>query len=152
MSADILDETGRVIGWFGKVHKSVLKNYEIGADVFYGELDTDFLSSLPEKQYVTKEISKFPPVERDIAVVVDENVTNEELSNGIKSACGKNFFDVQLFDIYRSEALGAGKKSMAYKIVLSSEEKTLTGDEIAGIMKKVLKSLEFRFGAKLREG
>ncbi len=151
VSADILDESGRVIGWFGKVHKTVLKNYEIGADVFYGELDTDFLVGLPEKQYATKEVSKFPPVERDLAVVVDEKVTNEELSNGIKSACGKNFFDVQLFDIYRSSALGEGKKSMAYKIVLSSDDKTLTGDEIAAIMKKVLKGLEFRFGAKLRE-
>lgn len=151
VSADIFDENGRVIGWFGKVHKTVLKNYEIGTDVFYGELDTDFLAGLPEKQYATKEISKFPPVERDIAVVVDEKVTNEELSSAITSACGKNFFDVQLFDIYRSDVLGVGKKSMAYKIVLSSDDKTLTGDEISNIMKKVLKGLEFRFGAKLRE-
>ena len=151
VSADILDENGRVVGWFGKVHKTVLKNYNISSDVFYGELDTDYLASLPEKQYSTKEVSKFPPVERDIAVVVDESVTNEELSNAIKSACGKNCFDVQLFDIYRSQTLGDGKKSMAYKIVLASDDKTLTGDEIAAMIKKVLKSLEFRFGAKLRE-
>ncbi len=151
VSADLVANDGRVIGWFGKVHKSVLKNYDISQDVYYGELDTDFLASLPEKKYETKEISKFPPVERDLAIVVDENVTNEELVQAIKSACGKTCFDVQLFDIYRNNTLGEGKKSMAYKIVLSSDDKTLTGDEIANIMKRVLKGLQFRFGAKLRD-
>ncbi len=151
VSADIVTTDGRVIGWFGKLHKTVLKNYAITQDVFYGELDVDFLASLPEKQYATKEISKYPSVERDIAVVVDENVTNEQLLSAIKSACGKNFLGTQLFDVYRSDVLGAGKRSMAYKITLGSDEKTLTGDEVAAVIKKVLKGLEFRFGAKLRE-
>ena len=106
---------------------------------------------LPEKQYETKEVSKYPSVERDIAVVVDESVTNEELLSGIKSSCGKVFLEARLFDVYRSQNLGDNKKSMAYRIVLGSDDKTLTGDEVAGIIKKVLKSLEFRFGAKLRE-
>ena len=150
VSADIIASDGSKIGWFGKVHKKVLKNYDIGEDVYYAELDTDYLSSLPEKTYATKEISKFPIVERDIAVVVDEIVTNGELISAIKSACGKYFSECELFDIYRSESLGKDKKSLAYKIRLVSEEKTLTADEINGIIKKVLKSLEFRFGAKLR--
>ncbi len=151
VSADIVSEDGKVVGWFGKIHKTVLKNYNISQDVFYGELDTDFLASLPEKQYETKEVSKYPSVERDIAVVVDESVTNEELLSGIKSSCGKVFLEARLFDVYRSQNLGDNKKSMAYRIVLGSDDKTLTGDEVAGIIKKVLKSLEFRFGAKLRE-
>ena len=71
--------------------------------------------------------------------------------SAIKSACGKIFYDVQLFDVYRSEALGADKKSMAYKIVFMSEEKTLTGDEITAQVNKVVRTLEYRFGAKLRE-
>lgn len=150
VSADIIASDGSKIGWFGKVHKKVLKNYDIGEDVYYAELDTDYLSSLPEKTYATKEISKFPIVERDIAVVVDEIVTNGELISAIKSACGKYFSECELFDIYRSESLGKDKKSLAYKIRLVSEEKTLTADEINDIIKKVLKSLEFRFGAKLR--
>ena len=150
VSADIIASDGSKIGWFGKVHKKVLKNYDIGEDVYYAELDTDYLSSLPEKTYATKEISKFPIVERDIAVVVDEIVTNGELISAIKSACGKYFSECELFDIYRSESLGKDKKSLAYKIRLVSEEKTLTADEINGIIKKVLKSLEFRFDAKLR--
>lgn len=150
VSADIVAMDGKVVGWFGKVHKTVLKNYDISQDVYYAEVDTDYLASLPEKQYSTKEISKFPVVERDIAVVVDESVTNEQLMGAIKSACGKIFYDVNLFDIYRSDALGVGKKSMAYKIQFMSEEKTLTGDEIGAVINKILRSLEFRLGAKLR--
>lgn len=151
VSADIVTENGLVVGWFGKIHKSVLKNYDINQDVFYAELDTDFLSSLEEKKYQTKEISKYPAVERDIAVVVDEKVTNEELISAIKSSAGKLFADVSLFDVYRNQILGDGKKSMAYKILLMSEEKTLTGDEVGAVVNKILKSLEFRCGAKLRQ-
>ena len=151
VSADIVAEDGTIVGWFGKIHKFVLKNYDINQDVYYGELDTDYLAKLPEKKYSTKEISKFPSVERDIAVVVDEQVCNEDLTNAIKSACGKIFGDVKLFDVYRSASLGENKKSMAYKITFASDDKTLTGDEINSAVAKVLKSLEYRYGAKLRQ-
>ena len=150
VSADIVTQDGKVVGWFGKVHKTVLKNYDISQDVYYAEIDTDYLAGLPEKKYATKEISKYPVVERDIAVVVDESVTNDALMSAIKSACGKIFYDVNLFDVYRSSALGDNKKSMAYKIQFMSEEKTLTGEEINAVVGKVLKALEFRLGAKLR--
>lgn len=151
VSADVIAKNGTVVGSFGKIHKTVLKNYEINQDVYYAEFDTDFLSSLPEKQFATKEISKYPTVERDLAIVVDEKVTNAELENAIKSACGKIFFEVKLFDVYRNVLLGKDKKSMAYKVVFMSEDKTLTSEEINAVVNKVLKSLESRFGAKLRQ-
>ena len=150
VSADIIAKDGKKIGSFGKLHKLVLKNYDISQDVYYAELDCDYLAQLPEKKYETKEVSKYQAVERDIAVVVDEKVTNAELMSAIKSSCGKIFYDVQLFDVYRNEALGENKKSMAYKITFMSDEKTLTGDEINVAVNKVLKSLEFRYGARLR--
>lgn len=149
VSADVV-VGDKVVGWFGKIHKTVLKNYDINQDVFYAELDTDFLAGLPEKTFAVKEISKYPVVERDIAIVVDESVTNADLMGAIKSACGKIFYDVNLFDVYRNEVLGEGKKSMAYKITFLPEDKTLTGEEINAVVNKVLKSLDFRFGAKLR--
>ena len=151
VSADIVAEDGTVVGWFGKIHKYVLKNYGINQDVYYGELDTDYLAKLPEKKYATKEISKYPSVERDLAVVVDESVCNADLVAAIKSSCGKIFGGVELFDVYRSDALGKDKKSMAYKITFASDEKTLTGDEINAVVAKILKSLDFRYGAKLRQ-
>lgn len=151
VSADIVAEDGIVVGWFGKIHKHVLKNYGINQDVYYGELDTDYLAKLPEKKYTTKEISKYPSVERDLAVVVDESVCNADLVAAIKSSCGKIFGGVELFDVYRSDALGKDKKSMAYKVTFASDEKTLTGDEINAVVAKILKSLDFRYGAKLRQ-
>ncbi len=151
VSVDIVAEDGTVVGWFGKIHKHVLKNYGINQDVYYGELDTDYLAKLPEKKYATKEISKYPSVERDLAVVVDESVCNADLVAAIKSSCGKIFGGVELFDVYRSDALGKDKKSMAYKITFASDEKTLTGDEINAVVAKILKSLDFRYGAKLRQ-
>lgn len=151
VSADIVAEDGTVVGWFGKIHKLVLKNYGINQDVYYGELDTDYLAKLPEKKYTTKEISKYPSVERDLSVVVDESVCNADLVAAIKSSCGKIFGGVELFDVYRSDALGKDKKSMAYKITFASDEKTLTGDEINAVVAKILKSLDFRYGAKLRQ-
>lgn len=151
VSADIVAEDGTVVGWFGKIHKHVLKNYGINQDVYYGELDTDYLAKLPEKKYTTKEISKYPSVERGLAVVVDESVCNADLVAAIKSSCGKIFGGVELFDVYRSDALGKDKKSMAYKVTFASDEKTLTGDEINAVVAKILKSLDFRYGAKLRQ-
>ena len=150
MSADIIADDDKKVGYFGKIHPKVLKNYDISHDVYYAELDTDYLSSLKEKTYSVKEVSKFAEVERDIAVVVDEDVTNEQISSAIKSACGKLFNGVTLFDVYRSDSLGENKKSLAYKIHLLNEEKTMTAEEINAVMKKVVKSLEYRYKAKLR--
>ena len=150
VSADIIAVDGKKVGYFGKIHPKVLKNYDISHDVYYAELDTDYLSSLKEKTYSVKEVSKFAEVERDIAVVVDEEITNGELTSAIKSACGKLFAGAELFDVYRNISLGENKKSMAYKIHLLNEEKTMTAEEINAVINKVLKSLEYRYKAKLR--
>ena len=149
ISADIfIGET--LLGSFGKVHPLVCKNFDIGGDVYYAEINDDILSKLPAKKISTKPISKFPIVERDIAVVVDEAVTNEDMEKSIKSACGNLYYSVNLFDIYRSENLGQSKKSMAYKIKLSDLNKTLTDEEVNKAIQKVLKSLQYKFGAVLR--
>ena len=105
---------------------------------------------MPEKKIVLKQVSKFPNVERDLAVVVDEDVQVGQMLEAIKSACGKLYFDASLFDVYRNQSLGENKKSLAFNIILSDENKTLTDEEIAKVMAKVLKSLQYRFGAVLR--
>ncbi len=149
VSADILCN-GNVIGSFGKIHPIVAQNYDNPEYVFYAEIDTEFLAELPVKVMKVKAISKYPIVERDLAVIVEETVTCEQLLETIKSACGKLYFSVALFDIYRSANVGNGKKSMAFKIKLSDLEKTLTDDEVNAVMKKVLKALTFKHGAVLR--
>ena len=149
ISADVF-VNGQKVGHFGKLHPVVIKNYELPANSYYGELCTLVLSQMPEKKISLKQVSKFPNVERDLAVVVDEDVQVGQMLETIKSACGKLYFDASLFDVYRNQTLGENKKSLAFNIILSDENKTLTDEEIARVMAKVLKSLQYRFGAVLR--
>ena len=97
-----------------------------------------------------KPVPKYPVVERDLAVVVAEEVTAGQLLDAIKSACGKLFYGVKLFDIYRSQTLGENLKSMAFNIKLSDDSKTLKEDEVNAVINKVIKSLGFRYNAKIR--
>lgn len=149
ISADIF-VAGQKVGHFGKLHPSVIRSYELPANSYYGEICTSLLVSLPEKKIELKQVSKFPNVARDLAVVVDEEVEAGAMVDAIKSACGNLYFDCSLFDVYRSDALGKGKKSLAFNIILSDLNKTLTDEEIARVMNKVLKALSYRFGAVLR--
>ena len=149
ISADIF-VAGQKVGHFGKLHPSVIRSYELPANSYYGEICTSLLISLSEKKIELKQVSKFPNVERDLAVVVDEEVEVGAMVDAIKSACGNLYFDCSLFDVYRSDALGKGKKSLAFNIILSDLNKTLTDEEIARVMNKVLKALSYRFGAVLR--
>ena len=150
ISADLVMADGTIFGSFGKIHPTVQKNYDIKDDVYYAEINLDLIENHLDKKVKVKPVSKFPIVERDLAIVVAEEKTNEEISTAIMSACGKLCYGVELFDIYRSDAIGAGMKSMAYNIKLSDETKTLTEQDVQAVINKVLKALEFRCGAKLR--
>ena len=87
---------------------------------------------------------------RDIAVVVNENVGAGTMMDAIAKAAAKTLEDVKLFDIYRGDKLGAGRKSVAYAITLRAPDRTLTDEEINATMEKVLKALNQQFGAELR--
>ncbi len=150
VSADIVDENGEIYASFGQIHPTVAKNYNIPKTSMFAEIDLDKLLSLPEKKFVVKQVPKFPIVDRDLAIVVKEEISNSDLESAIKSACGKIFYEVKLFDVYRNKALGDGLKSMAYNIRLSNENKTLTDEEVTDTIAKVLKALKFRYGASLR--
>lgn len=150
ISADIKDLNGDLIGSFGQVHPKVCKNYDISGKVFYAEICVEKLACLPAKVFKVKPVPKYPVVERDLAVVVAEEVTAGQLLDAIKSACGKLFYGVKLFDIYRSQTLGENLKSMAFNIKLSDDSKTLKEDEVNAVINKVIKSLGFRYNAKIR--
>ena len=150
ISADIIAE-GKVIGSFGQIHPTVAKNYGIHLATIYAEINNDYLSKLPVKKIEAKNISKYPIVERDLAIIVDEKITAQEMLETIKSSCGKLYYKLKLFDIYRSKELQASqKKSVAFNIKLSSMEKTLTDEEVNKVISKILKTLSYKFGAVLR--
>ena len=150
ISAGVVDGNGEVYASFGRIHPLVAKNYDLPKTTLYAEINLDKLIPYKDKTFVVKPISKFPIVERDLAIVVKDEISNADLMAAIKSACGKIFYEVKLFDIYRSADLGEGLKSMAYNIKLSDECKTLTDEEVTEVIGKVLKALKFRYGASLR--
>ena len=92
----------------------------------------------------------YPPVIEDIAVIVDENLPAVDVEKMIWEAGGKILVRVNLFDIFQSEQIGKGKKSLAYRLTYQSYEKTLTDEEASTIRNRIVRRLEKELGAKLR--
>ena len=146
----VMTVDGAKIAALGEIHPDVAEKFGIGNKrVYLAEIDLDALMPLEKDFYGVKPLPKFPSVSRDIAVVVDEGVGAGTMMDAIRKAAAKTLEDVRLFDIYRGEKLGKGKKSVAYAITLRAPDRTLTDEEINGTMDKVLKALK-EFGAELR--
>jgi phenylalanyl-tRNA synthetase beta chain len=139
----------KVVGVFGELHPLVKDKYEVGdAPILAAEFDLDTLRSV-SPTYGIKAVADVPPVFEDIAVILDESVPASKVEALIRQTGGKVLTNVKLFDVYRDEKLGAGKKSLAYNLTYQSD-KTMTDAEAAAIRKKIVKRLEHEVGAKLR--
>lgn len=149
ISADII-VNGKVIGWFGKIHPLVTKNYELGDNNFIAELNCE--SFLDETVINAKFIPlpKFPVVERDLAVIVKNECTAGEMISVINSAAGDICHDVKIFDIYSGGQIESGYKSVAFSIKLCALTRTLIDSEIQEVINKILYELNAKFEAKLR--
>jgi phenylalanyl-tRNA synthetase beta chain len=140
---------GQIVGIFGELHPLVKEKYEFGAHpVIIAEFDLDALRNI-NPTYDIKPVADVPPVLEDIAVIVDESVPADRVEALIRQTGGKTVTNVRLFDVYRGEQLGAGKKSLAYSLTYQSD-KTMTDAEAAAIRNKIVKRLEQEVGAKLR--
>ncbi len=146
---------GEKVGVFGKLANSVSAELKLPKDsksnhkIFLGEIDYPRLAALMPEGIHYQPLSAFPTVSRDLALVVDEETTCGALTAEIRSAC-KQVSAVELFDIYRGEQLGQGKKSMAFKLSFAPAGKALTPEELDRFMKKILGNLKFRLGAEIR--
>jgi phenylalanyl-tRNA synthetase beta chain len=139
------------MGELGMLHPLVKERYDLGGDpVLLAECELAALLGQIPAQRTTAPVPTFPPILEDIAVVVDENVTAEQLETVICQAGGKLISDVRLFDIYRGEKLGAGKKSMAYSLTYQAPDRTLTDKDAAGIRQRIIRRLKEDLGAELR--
>ena len=132
--------------WFGKLHPSVT-----GEAVFAIEINIDKLLELKTGRVKHKEFSKFPSIKKDIALVVDKDVEALSLAKVIKKACGNNLKDIEIFDVYEGKGIDSGKKSIAYSLTFSSQDKTLTDDEINPLFEKIIVAAGKEFGAMLRQ-
>jgi len=141
--------SGQVVGVFGDLHPSVKEKYDVGdSPVIVAEFDLEKLRTL-NPVYEVVPVSEFPPVYEDIAVIVDESVPAARVEALIRQTGGKTLTKVHLFDVYRGEQIGTGKKSLAYSLTYQSD-KTMTDAEAAAIRNKIVKRLEHEVGAKLR--
>ncbi|MDR0427562.1 MAG: phenylalanine--tRNA ligase subunit beta [Dysgonamonadaceae bacterium] len=143
--------SGKQLGVFGVVAKSILKRFDIRSAVYFGELKwKQLMTESKNAQVKYSNISKFPFVRRDLALLVDKNVSFAEIEKTAIQTDKKLLKEVSLFDVYEGKNLPEGKKSYAVSFMLLDEEKTLNEQQIDVIMSKIQKNLETKSGAKLR--
>ena len=138
------------VGYLGQIHPSIIDALDADKPVFGSEIYYNELEKLFNDKIMFKAISKFPIVERDLAVIIDNQVACSDIVKVIKKAGGKNLESVKLFDIYQGAQIGEGKKSMAFSLVFVAEDRTLNVEEVDTVIKKILKSLNYQLGAELR--
>lgn len=137
-------------GLLGEIHPDVLDNYDIDEKCYIAELNLDvlFKNANIEKKY--KALPKFPAVDRDMALLVDDEVLVQDIESIIRNKGGKILEDVKLFDVYKGAQIPEGKKSVAYSIVYRMPNRTLTDAEVNKVHDKIVRTLENNLGAELR--
>ena len=138
---------GRAIGWIGELHPQRQQQYDLPQAVVWFEVELAVLTqdSVPK----LADISRFPPVRRDVAVLVDENVTVQSLLDAMQSEKAPNVLELALFDVYRGKGVELSKKSLAFRVLLQDTQKTLTDEEIEENVARLVAALQ-RKGAQLR--
>ncbi|MCM1394379.1 MAG: phenylalanine--tRNA ligase subunit beta, partial [[Eubacterium] siraeum] len=149
--ADVVID-GKTVGFLGEIHPQVAREYGIdNIRVYLAEISVDEIFSeknLEKPKY--KAFSKFPTIERDLAVVVGDDVEAGSIIAAIENAKIKHLTDVKIFDTYKSAQIGENKKSVGISFSFSSLDRTLTDDEIAEQMSRILAALKRKTGAKIR--
>lgn len=141
----------KVIGSVGIVSQKILKQFAIKEAVFFADIAWDEILQLQQKNNLThKEISKFPAVQRDLAVILDKKITYAAIESSIKANKIQALKNITLFDIFESEKLGADKRSMAINFTFSDETKTLADADTDAMMNKIITSLEKQLGTTIR--
>ncbi len=144
------DGERRALGVFGELHPLAQENYDFSAPVVAADFDLEAILQAMKTAFDLKPVSEFPPVLEDIAVIVDEDLPADRVETLIRQTGGKMLASVHLFDVFRSEQIGPGKKSLAYSLTYQSPDGTLTDKDAAQIRSRIIKRLEQEIGAKLR--
>jgi phenylalanyl-tRNA synthetase beta chain len=139
---------GAPIGWVGELHPRWQQKYGLPLPAAVFELDLEALTQVPVPRY--REVSKFPPVVRDRAVIVDEGVPARALLDEMDRIRPQFVQEIRVFDVFRGGGLGRGKKSLAFRVVMQDTARTLTDAEADAAMAQLTELLAAKFGAKLR--
>jgi len=140
---------GKSLGFFGKVGKNIQEYFNINREMFALEIDFD-LFDIPEEKKM-KPVPKYPPIMRDLSVIVPEEVSFHEIEKSIRGMNIRILKEIRLFDLYRGGQIPPERKSFGLALTYQSLERTLTDKEVNIIHEKVIQSLGQRFQAALRE-
>ena len=138
-----------VIGVLGKLHPRLARDYDFKRGVYLFELDAE--KALASVAPAAEVISKYPAIRRDIAIVVDDKVSADELVAAVSESAPELIRDVRIFDIYRGDKIEAGRKSVAIGLILQETSRTLTDDDADTAMAAAIAKLEDKFAANLRD-
>ncbi len=145
---------GQSIGLLGQLHPQIIKPYNFQIEdhqpVLAADFDLDLLLAQVPPGHGVRSVSRFPAVQQDIAIVVEDNVLADQIEALIVKTGQPLLNQVRLFDLFRGEQIGAGKKSLAYSLTFQADDRTLTDKEVAKQRQKIVQRLEREFGAKLR--
>lgn len=147
-SAAIVCE-GKTIGRFGALHPSVEKSLSLPKGVLVFELELSALLTAKVPNFT--EISKYPAIRRDIALLVDNNISAQQLLDCVRNSAPESLLNLKLFDLYQGEHIDSGRKSIALGLTLQEQSRTLKDEEVDAAINNILRSLEREVGATIRE-
>ena len=145
----VININGRLAGFVGQIHPATAKKYDV-AETYVASLDMEVMLEELTAQTIFNDIPKVQAVHRDIALLIDAEVTHAQIVSVIKSSRVKTLKQVELFDIYQGKNLPAAKKSMAYSLTFQPTENTMTDDEITAAVNKITKNLVEKLNVEIR--
>jgi len=148
----LLSISGDPIGTFGALHPLVKQNYEFReADIIAADLDLEELYAHTPQTFKSESLVAFPPVIEDLAMIVPESTLSADIEAVIRKQGGFLLKQVDIFDIFRAEQIGAGMKSMAYRLTYQAPNRTLTDKDVGKLRERIIQQLEEELGAKVRK-
>ncbi len=141
---------GHLLGILGEIHPNVLENFDLSERAYVADLHYNILVQIAREDKKYSAIPKYPAVERDMAVLVKDEITSMQIETIVKNVGGELLESVKMFDMYKGKQITEGYKSVAYELVFRAEDRTLVDEAVNKIFNKVLKALESEIGAQLR--
>ena len=141
-----INVNGEIVGVIGKIHPEISKE-----PVYALEINLEKLLAKKTGKMKFKDISIYPEIKKDIAIVVDKDITSDEIAKTIKANGGKLLIKSEVFDVYEGENLPEGKRSIAYSLAFGASDRTLTDEEVNPVIEKIVTGLQKAFSAELRK-
>ena len=143
-----IDHKDQAIGYLGELHPAIKKQLGVKSTIYLFELNLSCLMKILLTKFIP--LSRFPMMQRDIAIVINESISAQRLVEEILAIGNKLLRNVQIFDIYQGEGVEEGKKSVALNLIFQHSSRTLVDEEVDGFIKQIVAKLKHQFSAILR--